>query len=220
MNNFIQLLNINKNFDSLRKVKVLKKISYKFNKGKIYSLMGPSGSGKSTLLGLLAGLDSPSGGEIFFDDMPLHSMSEDSRSKIRKESVAFVFQNFELLAGLTALENVMLPLEMKNNRKAREIAEKYLEKVDMLNRTMHYPQQLSGGEQQRVAIARAFACEAKVLFCDEPTGNLDSTNSKMISDLLFDVFNESSTALIIVTHDEDLADRCDQKIRLIDGKIQ
>ena len=101
-----------------------------------------------------------------------------------------------------------------------EIAEKYLEKVDMLNRVMHYPQQLSGGEQQRVAIARAFACEAKVLFCDEPTGNLDSTNSKMISDLLFDVFNESSTALIIVTHDEDLADRCDQKIRLIDGKIQ
>ena len=127
-------------------------------------MVGPSGSGKSTLLGLLAGLDSPSGGEIFFDDMPLHSMPEDSRAKIRKESVAFVFQNFELLAGLTALENVMLPLEMKNNKRARQIAEKYLEKVDMLNRMMHYPQQLSGGEQQRVAIARAFACEAKVCF--------------------------------------------------------
>jgi putative ABC transport system ATP-binding protein len=201
-------------------INILDKIDLDISSNTSLAVVGPSGSGKSTLLGLLAGLDSPSGGEIFFDDMPLHSMSEDSRSKIRKESVAFVFQNFELLAGLTALENVMLPLEMKNNRKAREIAEKYLEKVDMLNRVMHYPQQLSGGEQQRVAIARAFACEAKVLFCDEPTGNLDSTNSKMISDLLFDVFNESSTALIIVTHDEDLADRCDQKIRLIDGKIQ
>ena len=201
-------------------INILDKIDLDISSNTSLAVVGPSGSGKSTLLGLLAGLDSPSGGEIFFDDMPLHSMSEDSRSKIRKESVAFVFQNFELLAGLTALENVMLPLEMKNNKKAREIAEKYLEKVDMLNRVMHYPQQLSGGEQQTVAIARAFACEAKVLFCDEPTGNLDSTNSKMISDLLFDVFNESSTALIIVTHDEDLADRCDQKIRLIDGKIQ
>ena len=199
-------------------INILDNIDLDISSNTSLAVVGPSG--KSTLLGLLAGLDSPSGGEIFFDDMPLHSMSGDSRSKIRKESVAFVFQNFELLAGLTALENVMLPLEMKNNKKAREIAEKYLEKVDMLNRTMHYPQQLSGGEQQRVAIARAFACEAKVLFCDEPTGNLDSSNSKMISDLLFDVFNESSTALIIVTHDEDLADRCDQKIRLIDGKIQ
>ena len=201
-------------------INILDKIDLDISSNTSLAVVGPSGSGKSTLLGLLAGLDSPSGGEIFFDDMPLHSMSEDSRSKIRKESVAFVFQNFELLAGLTALENVMLPLEMKNNGRAKEIAEKYLEKVDMLNRVMHYPQQLSGGEQQRVAIARAFACEAKALFCDEPTGNLDSTNSKMISDLLFDVFNESSTALIIVTHDEDLADRCDQKIRLIDGKIQ
>ena len=201
-------------------INILDKIDLDISSNTSLAVVGPSGSGKSTLLGLLAGLDSPSGGEIFFDDMPLHSMSEDSRSKIRKESVAFVFQNFELLAGLTALENVMLPLEMKNNGRAKEIAEKYLEKVDMLNRVMHYPQQLSGGEQQRVAIASAFACEAKVLFCDEPTGNLDSTNSKMISDLLFDVFNESSTALIIVTHDEDLADRCDQKIRLIDGKIQ
>ena len=201
-------------------INILDNIDLDISSNTSLAVVGPSGSGKSTLLGLLAGLDSPSGGEIFFDDMPLHSMSEDSRSKIRKESVAFVFQNFELLAGLTALENVMLPLEMKNNKKAREIAEKYLEKVNMLNRVMHYPQQLSGGEQQRVAIARAFACGAKVLFCDEPTGNLDSSNSKMISDLLFDVFNESSTALIIVTHDEDLADRCDQKIRLIDGKIQ
>ena len=203
-----------------QEIVILDDINLKVSASSSLAVIGPSGSGKSTLLGILAGLDSPSSGEIFINQKPLHNLSEDARAKIRKDSVAFVFQNFELLAGLTALENVMLPLEMKNNRKAREIAEKYLEKVDMLNRVMHYPQQLSGGEQQRVAIARAFACEAKVLFCDEPTGNLDSTNSKMISDLLFDVFNESSTALIIVTHDEDLADRCDQKIRLIDGKIQ
>ena len=183
------------------------------------AVIGPSGSGKSTLLGILAGLDSPSSGEIYINQEPLHDLSEDARSKIRKESVAFVFQNFELLSGLNALENVMLPLELKGTEKAKDIAEKYLEKVGMQNRLMHYPQQLSGGEQQRVAIARAFACEADVLFCDEPTGNLDSSNSELIADLIFDTFLESSSALIIVTHDISLANRCDQQIKLIDGKI-
>jgi putative ABC transport system ATP-binding protein len=183
------------------------------------AVIGPSGSGKSTLLGILAGLDSPTSGEIFINKNPLHSLSEEARAKVRKDSVAFVFQNFELLSGLTALENVMLPLELKNNKSAKEIAINYLEKVDMQNRLMHYPQQLSGGEQQRVAIARAFACEAEVLFCDEPTGNLDSNNSDLIADLIFGAFRESSSALIIVTHDEILANRCDQKIELLDGKI-
>ena len=183
------------------------------------AVIGPSGSGKSTLLGILAGLDSPSSGEIFINKNPLHSLSEEARAKVRKDSVAFVFQNFELLSGLTALENVMLPLELKSNKDAKEIAINYLEKVDMQNRLMHYPQQLSGGEQQRVAIARAFACEAEVLFCDEPTGNLDSNNSDLIADLIFGAFRESSSALIIVTHDEILANRCDQKIELLDGKI-
>ena len=183
------------------------------------AVIGPSGSGKSTLLGILAGLDSPSSGEIYINQEPLHDLSEDARSKIRKESVAFVFQNFELLSGLNALENVMLPLELKGTKKAREIAEKYLEKVGMQNRLMHYPQQLSGGEQQRVAIARAFACEADVLFCDEPTGNLDSSNSELIANLIFDTFMESSSALVIVTHDISLANRCDQKIELVDGKV-
>ena len=183
------------------------------------AVIGPSGSGKSTLLGILAGLDSPTSGEIYINQEPLHDLSEDARSKIRKESVAFVFQNFELLSGLNALENVMLPLELKGTEKARDIAEKYLEKVGMQNRLMHYPQQLSGGEQQRVAIARAFACEADVLFCDEPTGNLDSSNSELIADLIFDTFLESSSALIIVTHDISLANRCDQKIELVDGKV-
>ena len=130
-----------------------------------------------------------------------------------------MFQNFELLSGLTALENVMLPLELKNKKNAKDIAISYLERVKMQNRLMHYPQQLSGGEQQRVAIARAFACEAEVLFCDEPTGNLDSSNSEMISDLIFESFKESSSALIIVTHDILLANKCDEKIELLDGKI-
>ena len=183
------------------------------------AVVGPSGSGKSTLLGILAGLDSPSSGEIFINQKPLHNLPEEARAKIRKDSVAFVFQNFELLSGLNALENVMLPLELKNKRDAKEIAMNYLVKVGMENRLMHYPQQLSGGEQQRVAIARAFACEAEVLFCDEPTGNLDSSNSELIANLIFDAFQESSSALIIVTHDLALADRCDQKIELIDGKI-
>ena len=183
------------------------------------AVVGPSGSGKSTLLGILAGLDSPSSGEIFINQKPLHNLSEDARAKIRKDSVAFVFQNFELLAGLNALENVMLPIELKGKKNARDIAETYLEKVGMQNRLLHYPQQLSGGEQQRVAIARAFACEADVLFCDEPTGNLDSSNSELIANLIFDTFMESSSALVIVTHDISLASRCDQKIELVDGKV-
>ena len=183
------------------------------------AVVGPSGSGKSTLLGILAGLDSPSSGEIFINQKPLHNLSEDARAKIRKDSVAFVFQNFELLAGLNALENVMLPIELKGKKNARDIAETYLEKVGMQNRLTHYPQQLSGGEQQRVAIARAFACEADVLFCDEPTGNLDSSNSELIANLIFDTFMESSSALVIVTHDISLASRCDQKIELVDGKV-
>ena len=198
---------------------ILDDISLKVSAASSLAVIGPSGSGKSTLLGILAGLDSPTSGEIYINQKPLHDLSEDARSKIRKDSVAFVFQNFELLSGLNALENVMLPLELKNKKNAQNIAETYLEKVGMQNRLMHYPQQLSGGEQQRVAIARAFACEADVLFCDEPTGNLDSTNSELIANLIFDTFMESSSALVIVTHDISLANRCDQKIELVDGKV-
>ena len=198
---------------------ILDDINLKVSASSSLAVVGPSGSGKSTLLGILAGLDSPSSGEIFNNQKPLHDLPEEARAKIRKDSVAFVFQNFELLSGLNALENVMLPLELKNKRDAKEIALNYLNKVGMENRLMHYPQQLSGGEQQRVAIARAFACEAEVLFCDEPTGNLDSSNSELIANLIFDAFEQSSSALIIVTHDLTLADRCDQKIELIDGKI-
>ena len=202
-----------------QEIVILDDINLKVSAASSLAVIGPSGSGKSTLLGILAGLDSPSSGEIFINQKPLHNLSEDGRAEIRKESVAFVFQNFELLAGLNALENVMLPLELKGKKNARHIAEAYLEKVGMLNRLLHYPQQLSGGEQQRVAIARAFACEADVLFCDEPTGNLDSSNSELIANLIFDTFMESYSALVIVTHDISLADRCDQKIELIDGKV-
>ena len=198
---------------------ILDDINLKVSASSSLAVIGPSGSGKSTLLGILAGLDSPSSGEIFINQKPLHNLSEDARAKIRKDSVAFVFQNFELLAGLNALENVMLPIELKGKKNAKAIAETYLEKVGMQNRLTHYPQQLSGGEQQRVAIARAFACEADVLFCDEPTGNLDSSNSELIANLIFDTFMESSSALVIVTHDISLANRCDQKIELVDGKV-
>jgi len=202
-----------------QEIVILDDINLEVSASSSLAVIGPSGSGKSTLLGILAGLDSPSSGEIFINQKPLHNLSEDSRAKIRKDAVAFVFQNFELLAGLNALENVMLPIELKGKKNARDIAETYLEKVGMQNRLTHYPQQLSGGEQQRVAIARAFACEADVLFCDEPTGNLDSSNSELIANLIFDTFIESSSALVIVTHDISLADRCDQKIELVDGKI-
>ena len=202
-----------------QEIVILDDINLKVSASSSLAVIGPSGSGKSTLLGILAGLDSPSSGEIFINQKPLHSLSEDARAKIRKDSVAFVFQNFELLAGLNALENVMLPIELKGKKNARDIAETYLEKVGMKNRLSHYPQNLSGGEQQRVAIARAFACEADVLFCDEPTGNLDSSNSELIANLIFDAFMESSSALVIVTHDISLANRCDQKIELVDGKV-
>ena len=202
-----------------QEIVILDDINLEVSASSSLAVIGPSGSGKSTLLGILAGLDSPSTGEIFINQKPLHNLSEDARAKIRKDSVAFVFQNFELLAGLNALENVMLPIELKGKKNAKDIAENYLEKVGMQNRLTHYPQQLSGGEQQRVAIARAFACEADVLFCDEPTGNLDSSNSELIADLIFETFLESSSALVIVTHDVSLADRCDQKIELVDGKV-
>jgi len=202
-----------------QEIVILDEINLKVSAASSLAVIGPSGSGKSTLLGILAGLDSPSSGEIFINQKPLHNLSEDARAKIRKESVAFVFQNFELLTGLNALENVMLPIELKGKKNAKDIAETYLEKVGMQNRLTHYPQQLSGGEQQRVAIARAFACEADVLFCDEPTGNLDTSNSELIANLIFDTFMESSSALVIVTHDISLANRCDQKIELVDGKV-
>ena len=198
---------------------ILKNINLELEEGRSLAIVGPSGSGKSTLLGLSAGLDSATSGEIFLNDHPLHNLNEDERAKVRKENVAFVFQSFELLPGLTALENVMLPSELNLNPEAKERASEYLFRVGLDNRINHYPRQLSGGEQQRVGIARAFACDAKVLFADEPTGNLDNKTGSKISELLFEVNQESSNALVVVTHDVNLAKKCDYQVELSDGLI-
>ncbi|MBQ82276.1 MAG: hypothetical protein CMD59_01930 [Gammaproteobacteria bacterium] len=198
---------------------ILEDINFEVDEGETIAITGPSGSGKSTLLGLLAGLDDASSGEIFLNSHPLHLLNEEQRSEVRKENVGFVFQSFELLPGLTALENVMLPSELNSRSNAQELATYYLNRVGLEQRLSHYPRQLSGGEQQRVAIARAFACESKILFADEPTGNLDPKTSDTICDLLFEVNSESDNALVIVTHDSELALKCDKQIKLDQGKI-
>ena len=189
---------------------VLDDLTLSVPKNGFTAIVGPSGCGKSTVTRLVAGLLKPDKGTVWLQGQKVNTP---------RDIVGMAFQNPVLLEWRTILQNVMLPLELKNKKDAKNIAINYLEKVGMQNRLLHYPQNLSGGEQQRVAIARAFACEAEVLFCDEPTGNLDSNNSEMIADLIFDAFQESSSALIIVTHDLSLANRCDQKIELMDGKI-
>ena len=194
-------------------------MSFNLLEGQSLAITGPSGSGKSTLLGLLAGLDTATSGEIYLNKEALHELDEEQRALLRKEKVGFVFQSFELLPSLTALENVMLPSELKDEDEPEERAKYFLDRVGLKEREHHYPNQLSGGEQQRVAIARAFACSAKILFADEPTGNLDPKNGEMVSDLLFEVNSETDNALVVVTHDHDLADRCDKKINLKLGKI-
>ena len=198
---------------------ILDDVSFSLEEGQSLAITGPSGSGKSTLLGLLAGLDTATSGEIYLDEVGLHKLDEEDRAILRKEKVGFVFQSFELLPSLTALENVMLPSELKSEDNPKENAEYFLNRVGLSEREHHYPNQLSGGEQQRVAIARAFACSAKILFADEPTGNLDPKNGQVISDLLFEVNSETDNALVIVTHDLELANRCDKRIDLKLGRI-
>ena len=198
---------------------ILDGINLSLEEGKSLAIVGPSGSGKSTLLGILAGLDTASSGEVYLNKIALHELDEEQRAGVRKDNVAFVFQSFELLPGLTALENVMLPAELKLSDQAKEKATGYLDRVGLTDRLDHYPRQLSGGEQQRVAIARAFACEAKLLFADEPTGNLDPKTGQTVSELLFVVNAETANALIVVTHDLELAKKCDYQIDLMEGKI-
>ena len=198
---------------------ILDDVSFSLEEGQSLAITGPSGSGKSTLLGLLAGLDTATSGEIYLDEVGLHKLDEEDRAILRKEKVGFVFQSFELLPSLTALENVMLPSELKSEDTPQENAEYFLNRVGLSEREHHYPNQLSGGEQQRVAIARAFACSAKILFADEPTGNLDPKNGQVVSDLLFEVNSETDNALVIVTHDLELANRCDKRIDLKLGRI-
>lgn len=198
---------------------ILSNVSLAVEAGQSVAIIGPSGAGKSTLLGLLAGLDSPSEGKIWMADNEITAMDEEGRAAVRAEMVGFVFQTFQLLGSLTALENVSLPMELAGESNAKAQAEKYLQKVGLGERLSHYPKQLSGGEQQRVAIARAFACSPKILFADEPTGNLDQSTGLTISDLLFEMNQQSDTTLILVTHEHRLAQRCDEIIVIDDGKI-
>ena len=199
---------------------ILDDVSIEVSLGMSLAITGPSGAGKSTLLGLLAGLDTPSSGQIYLADQEITSLDEEGRAKVRAELVGFVFQTFQLLGSLTALDNVALPMELVGSDSARERATEYLQKVGLQKRLHHYPKQLSGGEQQRVAIARAFACEPKILFADEPTGNLDQTTGAVISDLLFELNDSSQTTLVLVTHEHRLAERCDKIVVISDGKLQ
>ena len=189
-------------------------------RGETAAIVGASGSGKSTLLGLLAGLDAPSSGEITLDGTNIVNLDEDERATLRSEKVGFVFQNFQLLPALTALENVMLPLELARIDGAREKSEGFLSRVGLAERFHHYPRTLSGGEQQRVAIARAFASQPLILFADEPTGNLDTTTGATVVELLFGLNKEEGTTLVLVTHDNTLADRCQRKFTMTAGHLE
>lgn len=187
--------------------------------GESVAIVGASGSGKSTLLGMLAGLDVPSSGDIFLGDTNITQLDEEERAHIRAKLVSFVFQNFQLLTSLNALENVMLPLEVAGHTHIEKRAKEYLTRVGLFERRYHYPRQLSGGEQQRVALARAFASEAPILFADEPTGNLDSKTGDSIANLLFDMNKNTNTTLILVTHDATLARRCEKQYRMNAGQL-
>lgn len=198
---------------------ILDDVSFKIAAGEAVAVVGASGSGKSTLLSLLAGLDVPSAGSVSLDGLVLSRLDEDGRARIRGEKVGFVFQSFQLLPALTALENVMLPLELRGDRDARTPARQILERVGLSERLEHYPRQLSGGEQQRVALARAFVTGPSLLFADEPTGNLDTETGRSIIDLLFELNAQSGTTLVLVTHDERLAERCGRILRLDSGRL-
>lgn len=199
---------------------ILKGINLDIKDGESVAIVGASGSGKSTLLGLMAGLDQHTQGTIKLYGEALETLDEEGRAILRGKYVGFIFQSFHLLPSLTALENVMLPNELKGDGKADDRARELLEKVGLSHRITHYPRQLSGGEQQRVAIARAFASAPKILFADEPTGNLDSKNGTLVEDLLFELNRQQGTTLVVVTHDPELAQRCDRRIEIHDGELK
>ncbi len=198
---------------------ILDDVSLDIERGSSVAIVGASGSGKSTLLSLLAGLDLPSSGDVQLAGKSLGALDEDQRAALRAEHVGFVFQSFQLLGSLTALENVMLPLELHGRRDASEQAALLLSRVGLAERTSHYPRQLSGGEQQRVAIARAFASDPAILFADEPTGNLDAATGERITDLLFELNREQGTTLVMVTHDAQLAERCQRAVHIQAGRL-
>ncbi len=198
---------------------ILSGLDLEINAGESVAVIGPSGSGKTTLLGILAGLDLPTSGEVMLDGAVITSLDEEARARLRGERVGFVFQSFQLLGSLTALENVMLPGELKGDPDPRRDALDLLDRVGLRERTTHYPRQLSGGEQQRVAVARAFASRPRILFADEPTGNLDTATGEHIIELIFELNREFATTLVLVTHDVRLAGRCDRIIELDGGRI-
>jgi putative ABC transport system ATP-binding protein len=199
---------------------ILKDVSFEVAAGEAVAVVGVSGSGKSTLLGLLAGLDVPSAGQVLIEGQDLYALDEDGRAALRGRMVGFVFQSFQLLPAMNALENVMLPLELAGNLAARDAASAMLDRVGLRDRLHHYPKQLSGGEQQRVAIARAFVTRPALLLADEPTGNLDASTGAQVIDLMFELNQERGTTLLLVTHDESLSRRCNRVLRLAGGMLQ
>jgi putative ABC transport system ATP-binding protein len=202
-----------------RRVDILKGISLTIPAGQFVAVVGASGSGKSTLLGLLAGLDTPSEGEIWLDGVPIHNLAETQLAEVRGKKIGFVFQSYQLIPTLTALENVLLPFELNLEGNGLAQARRLLEEVGLGERVEHYPVQLSGGEQQRVALARAFVVDPPIVMADEPTGNLDSTNGKLVLDLLLERNRKAGTTLVLVTHDPEVASRADRRIVLRDGMV-
>lgn len=217
----LELKEVSKVFKTLNKeLTVLDKVNLEVEAGEILAIVGPSGSGKTTMLGLCAGLDQASSGTITLAGSEISRMTENEKAAVRNEKVGFIFQNFQLLPTLTALENVMIPLELQGRAKgAKEKAKALLDRVGLSGRYHHYPSQLSGGEQQRVSLARAFSNDPKILFADEPTGNLDDETGQLVEDLLFELNKEQGTTLIIVTHDLELASKTERVVRLKGGKI-
>jgi putative ABC transport system ATP-binding protein len=220
MATILQLQNVSKTYQSAgRTLTVLDSISFSIAAGATVAIVGPSGSGKTTLLGLAAGLDRSSSGSVALNGIELDNLNEDQRAAVRNRHVGFIFQNFQLLPTLTALENVMVPLELRGERNIKNRAVDLLQKVGLADRGHHYPAQLSGGEQQRVSLARAFSNQPQILFADEPTGNLDADTSATIIELLFNLNKEAGTTLILVTHDLDLAHKTSRIIRLKGGRV-
>ncbi len=220
MSKILKVSDLKKTFHSASKtLTVLDSVSFELESGSSCAIVGPSGSGKTTLLGICAGLDLPTNGKVFLNDIPIFERNEDQRAQIRNDYVGFIFQTFQLIPTLTALENVMVPLELRGITGIRKQAESWLNRVGLGDRMDHYPSQLSGGEQQRVAIARAFITNPIMLFADEPTGNLDTETGSIIENLLFELNREEGTTLLLVTHNLTLADECNRIIRIRSGKI-
>ena len=220
MSKILKIHELEKTYKSgSKRITVLQDITFEVEKGQTFSIVGPSGSGKTTLLGLCAGLDYPDRGSVELCGHKLEALNEDERARLRNDEVGFIFQNFQLLPTLTALENVIVPLELQGAKDAQKVGLELLDKVGLSDRVHHYPSQLSGGEQQRVALARAFSNKPSILFADEPTGNLDEETGEKVIQLLFDLNKEAGTTLVIISHDLDLANRTQQILRLKGGKI-